>query len=122
MGAEVSKNTRPLTVAQLGSSLPNSAWKSIRRRSGTKGAKRSMFAWVRVRAAHRDYWRGEPRPEEWLLLEWTKGESAPTKFWLSNVSVETTITDLVNLVKVRRHRRTRYQWRGSRSRRPKARP
>jgi len=94
-------DTRPRSVAQLASSLPPSAWKSIRWRSGTKGDMRSRFARVRVRAAHRDYWRTEARPEEWLLIEWPTGEAAPTKFWLSNVAVETTITDLVNLVKLR---------------------
>lgn len=95
------KNTKPLSVAQLALALPQSAWKSIRWRSGTKGDMRSRFAQVRVRAAHRDYWRTEARPEEWLLVEWPTGESAPTKFWLSNVAVDTTITDLVNLVKLR---------------------
>jgi len=96
-----SEDTRPLSVAQLASSLPPSAWKSIRWRSGTKGDMRSRFARVRVRAAHRDYWRTEARPEEWLLIEWPTGEAAPTRFWLSNVAAETTITDLVNLVKLR---------------------
>jgi SRSO17 transposase len=95
------EDTQPLTVAQLASSLPKSAWKSIRWRSGTKGDMRSRFARVRVRAAHRDYWRSEPRPEEWLLIEWPNGESAPTKFWLSNVAADMNITDLVNLVKLR---------------------
>jgi hypothetical protein len=28
---------------------------------------------VRVRAAHRDYWLAESRPEEWLLIEWPEG-------------------------------------------------
>lgn len=96
-----SDGTKPRTVAELALSLPSSEWKSIRWRSGTKGDMRSRFARVRVRAAHRDYERSEARPEEWLLIEWPKGESAPTKFWLSNVAVETTITDLVNLVKLR---------------------
>jgi len=94
-------DTQPLTIVELAASLPSSAWKSIRWRSGTKGDMRSRFARVRVRAAHRDYWRTEPRPEEWLLIEWPKGERSPTKSWLSNVSAETTITDLVNLVKLR---------------------
>ena len=30
----------------------------------------SRFAAMRVRPAHRDYWRSEPHPEEWLLIEW----------------------------------------------------
>ena len=39
---------------------------------------------LRVRVAHRDYWRSEPHPEKWLLIEWPKTEKEPTKYWLSN--------------------------------------
>ena len=45
----------------------------------------SRFAAVRVRPAHRDYKRTGPRPEEWLLIEWPKGEAEPTKYWLSTL-------------------------------------
>jgi hypothetical protein len=45
--------------------------------------------------------RDRLHPEEWLLIEWPTGEAAPAKFWLANVAVDTTITDLVNLVKLR---------------------
>jgi hypothetical protein len=38
---------------------------------------RSRFAAIRVRPAHRDYWRREPYPEEWFLMEWPKGEEQP---------------------------------------------
>ena len=33
---------------------------------------------VCVRAAHRDYWLAESRPDEWLLIEWPDGEDALT--------------------------------------------
>ena len=45
----------------------------------------SRFARVRVRVAHRDYNLTESRPEEWLLIEWPKGEDEPTKYWLSTL-------------------------------------
>src|SRR5215471_1225801 len=45
----------------------------------------SRFARVRIRAAHRDYWLAESRPEEWLLIEWPEGEEAPTKYWFSTL-------------------------------------
>lgn len=96
-----SPDARPLSVHDLALQLPKSAWHSIRWRSGTKGDMRSRFARVRVRAAHRDYWRSEPRPQEWLLIEWPAGEEAPTKFWLSNVSAKEATTDLVHLAKIR---------------------
>ena len=88
-------------MTQLALDLPKTAWRSIRWRSGTKGDMRSRFARVRVRAAHRDYWRSTPRSEEWLLIEWPTGETGPTKFWLSNISADVAITDLVHLTKAR---------------------
>jgi len=96
-----SPETKPVTVTELARQLPESEWRSIRWRGGTKGDMRSRFARVRVRPAHRDYWRREPRPEEWLLIEWPTGEKGPTKAWLSNVSADVTITDLVHLAKIR---------------------
>jgi len=96
-----SPDAKPVTITELALQLPASAWRSIRWRGGTKGDMRSRFARVRVRPAHRDYWRSEPRPEEWLLIEWPTGEKEPTKAWLSNVSADVAITDLVRLAKVR---------------------
>jgi SRSO17 transposase len=96
-----SADAKPVSATELALGLPKTEWRSIRWRGGTKGDMRSRFARVRVRAAHRDYWRSEPRPEEWLLIEWPTGEKGPTKFWLSNVSPEATFTDLVHLAKAR---------------------
>ena len=61
----------------------------------------SRFACVRVRAAHRDYGRARPRPVEWLLVEWPRGEREPTKYWLSTVPENVALKDLVRLVKLR---------------------
>ena len=60
----------------------------------------SRFARVRVRVAHRDYWRTDSRPEEWLLIEWPKGENEPTKYWLS------TLPERHRLPRSGRHRQT----------------
>ena len=68
-------NHRPVSVLTLAQGLPERARKSITWRPGTKGRLRSRFAAVRVRPAHRDEKRTEPRPEEWLLIEWPKGEA-----------------------------------------------
>lgn len=96
-----SADTKPVNAKELALGLPKTAWRSIRWRGGTKGDMHSRFARVRVRAAHRDYWRKEPRPEEWLLIEWPTGEKGPTKYWLSNISSKVTITDLVHVAKAR---------------------
>jgi len=95
------RNHQPVAVKQLAWSLPTSAWKTVTWRPGVKQSLRSRFAAVRVRPAHRDYWRGEPFPEEWLLIEWPKGEAEPTKYWLSTLPAETKLHALVRLAKHR---------------------
>ena len=92
---------RPVSIAELAETLPPGAWRSITWRQGTRGAMRSRFACVRVRPAHRDQNRHEPRPEEWLLMEWPRGEPSPIKFWLSTMPPETPITQLVRLAMMR---------------------
>lgn len=92
---------QPLSVKQLALSLPSSAWRDIGWRQGSHGILRSRFAAVLVRPAHRDEKRTEPRPEEWLLIEWPKGASEPTKYWLSNLPVKTALKPLVKLAKHR---------------------
>jgi SRSO17 transposase len=81
--------------------LPSAAWKEIGWRHGSEETLRSRFAAVRVRPAHRDYKRTEPYPEEWLLIEWPKKESEPTKYWLSSLPEK---TSLKSLVKTAKHR------------------
>jgi SRSO17 transposase len=94
-------NHLPVSAKQLALGLPSSAWKDIGWRQGSKGTLRSRFAVVRVRPAHRDYKRTEPHPEEWLLIEWPKTDSEPTKYWLSTLPVR---TSLKSLVKIAKHR------------------
>ena len=62
---------------------------------------RSRFCAVRVRPAHRDHLREEPRREEWLLIEWPEGEVAPTKYYLSTLPKATPLKRLVSTVKLR---------------------
>ena len=92
---------QPISVKQLALGLPASAWKEIGWRQGSEGTLRSRFAAARVRPAHRDYKRTEPYPEEWLLIEWPKKESEPTKYWLSTLPAK---TSLKSLVKTTKHR------------------
>ena len=69
------RTINPLSVKQLAMSLPSTAFKEITWREGTERKLRSRFAAVRVRPAHRDYWKAEPHAEEWLLIEWPRGRS-----------------------------------------------
>src|SRR4051794_33403251 len=66
---------QPVPVKDLALSLPASQWRSVTWRAGTAGVLSSRFALLRVRPAHRDEQRAEPRPEEWLLVEWPDGEA-----------------------------------------------
>ncbi len=56
---------------------------------------------MRFRPAHGDARRSEPRTEQWLLVEWPKGEPKPIKFWFSTVPADTPIERLVYLAKLR---------------------
>lgn len=92
---------KPISAQRLAKTLPETAWRIVTWREGSKAALSSRFAAVRVRPAHRDYWRATLRPEEWCLIEWPEGEKRPTKYWLSTLPADTALTDLVDLAKLR---------------------
>jgi len=96
-----SQHHQPLSARELALSLPSPAWKTITGRAGTRQPLRSRFAALRVRPAHRDHERAEPYPEEWLLMERPKGESEPTKYWLSTLPASTSVRELVRSAKHR---------------------
>ncbi len=79
---------QPVSVKQLAMNLPSTAFKEITWREGAERKLHSRFAAVRVRPAHRDYWKAEPHAEEWLLIEWPRGETEPTKYWISTLASE----------------------------------
>jgi SRSO17 transposase len=91
---------QPVSSKQLALVLPETAWKQMSWREGSKKLS-SRFAVVRVRPAHRDYKQSEAHPEEWLLIEWPKGTGEPTKYWLSNLPAATQRSDLVRIAKHR---------------------
>jgi SRSO17 transposase len=92
---------QPLAAAKLAAGLPAGAWRTVAWREGTAGELASRFAAVRVRPAHGDAARTEPRPEEWLLAEWPEAESEPTKYWLSTLPEAAAIEELVATAKLR---------------------
>jgi SRSO17 transposase len=91
----------PLSVKQLALCLSPSDLRRVSWREGTRGTMHSRFAALRVRVAHRDYERSQPRPEQWLLLEWPKTEKEPTKYWLSNLPASISLRKLVATAKLR---------------------
>jgi SRSO17 transposase len=96
-----STDHQPVSVKQLALSLPATAFKEITWREGTDRKLQSRFAAVRVRPAHRDTEKAEPHAEEWLLIEWPRGEKEPTKYWVSTLS---STVKLKALVKMAKHR------------------
>jgi SRSO17 transposase len=92
---------QPIKVKDLAFSVPAKAWRTITWREGTNVSLKSRFARVRIRIARRDFNRSEPWPEEWLLIEWPKGEKEPTRYWLSSLPPDIGFARLVDLAKLR---------------------
>jgi len=93
---------KPESVRALAERLPGRAWKTLACRTSPAGAKvKSRFACVRVVAAHPVVDDHLPPREEWLIIEWPKGEQAPSDYWLSNLPPETTPKRLARLARLR---------------------
>lgn len=88
---------QPTDVKTLAHVLFARQWKTITWREGERGALRSRFARVRIRAAHRN----EVRPEEWLIIEWPVAETEPTKYWFSNLPENISFKQMIRLTKLR---------------------
>ena len=88
---------QPIGVRELALALPSASYRTLTWREGTNAALRSRFARVRVRAAHAD----RARRQEWLLIEWPKGEAEPTRYFLSTLPADISFKGLVATVKMR---------------------
>jgi SRSO17 transposase len=96
IGADGALSER-MTIEEAGRSLQ---WKlrKVTWREGTKTTLHSRFARVRVVVDRDD---GHAREPEWLLVEWPKGESGPTKFVLSTLPENISCKQMVRTVKSR---------------------
>jgi SRSO17 transposase len=90
--------TTPLTLAALAVTLPH---RRVTWREGSRGRQASRFAAIRVHLAHRHAEGAGPGPEVWVLSEWPRGESAPTKYYLSSLPATTALRTLVRFGKLR---------------------
>jgi SRSO17 transposase len=91
----------PVPVKALALDLPETAYQTIAWREGTNETLHSRFAAVRVRTAHKDYWRSTLRPEEWLLVEWPEGDGEPLKYFLTTLPADTSVEQLVYVTRMR---------------------
>lgn len=90
---------RPIAVKALALDLPKRAWRTIKWREGSAVWLSSRFA--RVRVAHGADRLVDHRAQEWLLIEWPKGEDEPTKYWLSTLPEDVAWRGLVDFAKLR---------------------
>jgi len=88
---------QPIGVRELAQALPAASYRTVTWREGTNAPLCSRFARVRVRAAHAN----RAREEEWLLVEWPKGETEPTRYFLSTLPKDISSKELVATVKMR---------------------
>jgi SRSO17 transposase len=89
-----------ISAKELALALPSDAWRTVQWREGSAGRLSSRFARVRVRVG---YYRAIPEllAEEWLLIEWPKGQAEPTKYWLSTLPADISFARLVKIAKLR---------------------
>jgi SRSO17 transposase len=93
---------KPESVRALAARLPKRAWKTLACRTTPAGEDVcSRFACVRVVATHPVRNNNLPPREEWLIVEWPEGAEAPSDYWLSNLSAETTRERLARLARLR---------------------
>lgn len=90
-------SSKPVSVKEIAFALPTRAWRTIGWREGSNERLSSRFARLRVRAANDDVLRDE----EWLLIEWPKGEAEPVKYWLSTLPPDIAFERMVDLAMLR---------------------
>ena len=96
-----SEQHQPVSVKRLAMSLPPTDFKEITWREVGERKLRSRFAAARIRPAHRDYEKAKPHAEQWLLIEWPRGEAEPTKYWVSTLPATTQLKAFVKMAKHR---------------------
>jgi SRSO17 transposase len=93
---------KPESLRALAERLPKRAWKTLPCRTAANGEEiESRFAFVRVVATHPVRNNNLPPREEWLIIEWPKGEEAPSDYWLSNLPPNTRCERLARLARLR---------------------
>ncbi len=86
---------QPVSVKALAQSLPAQAWQMISWREGTNDTLSGRFAAARVRHAGGNAGRARLQAQQWLLIEWPADQDEPTKYWLSTLSEDTALNELV---------------------------
>jgi len=88
---------QPISALHIAQALPAESYHNVTWREGTNASLCSRFARVRVRAAHAEVLRAE----EWLVIEWRRGEAHPTKYFLCTLPEEVSFEQLIDTIKMR---------------------
>lgn len=100
---------QPISVKALAMSLPAQAFRRVTWREGTNAPLNGRFAAVRVRHAGGNVGKARLRPEQWLLIEWPAHEAEPSKYFLSTLSEDVTLDELVGVAHQRWRIERNYQ-------------
>ncbi len=93
---------KPESVLTLARRLPAKAWQTLACRTTPAGEDvSSRFAFVRVVATNPIRNRHQSPRQEWLIIEWPKGEEAPSDYWLSNLGEDEPRERLARLARLR---------------------
>jgi len=91
----------PVELRLLADELPDEAWRYVELRPGETNPRRSRFAEVCVRSAHRAVAGNAPGPERRLLIEWPEGDAAPSNYFLSSLPAGVGLDELARIAKHR---------------------
>jgi SRSO17 transposase len=98
----VRPDRKPESLRALAERLPARAWKTLPCRTTPAGEDvSSRFAFVRVVATHPVRNDCLPPRWEWLIIEWPRGEAAPSDYWLSNLPETESRERLARLARLR---------------------
>jgi len=81
----------PVSVHEVAQSLTPREFRRVSWSEGNAAPLSSRFAAVRIRAAH----HSPPHNEQWMLIEWPRGDPQPRHYWFSTLPVNTPIRTLV---------------------------
>jgi SRSO17 transposase len=96
-----SPDHQPVSVGELAQSLLPKAFTTITWRQGTNEPLTGRFAALRVRHAGSGTGKQRLHPQEWLLIEWPEDKDEPRKCWLSTLSEDTSLQELVRVAHLR---------------------
>lgn len=94
------------SVEDLAFDLDPQEIRKVTWREGTKAPMSSRFAVVRVEPAPND---GEPRPEQWLVIEWPNDSHLPAKYALATLPRRMSRKQIVRTLKERWRTERAYQ-------------